>query len=109
MKRFVLAGLLLLTSILSADVLGFVQQKFSYLNFEKGQWDRVPGQPPCYTYTARENGATVDVLRYSSSNLVPFKATKGLKVTVCGDSAAFDEGFEAVAPIIGAAAQKPRP
>jgi hypothetical protein len=41
------------------------------------------------------------------SNLVSFKATKGLKVTVCGPIAAFDEGFEAGAPVPLPGKQKP--
>jgi hypothetical protein len=85
---------------LFADTLGFVEQKFSHLNFERARWDRSV-QLPCYTYTAKENGAMVDVLRYGTSNLVPFKATKGLKVTVCGSTAAFDEGFETGTPVTG--------
>ena len=92
-----LVGALLCSLTLFADTLGFVEQKFSHLNFEKGKWTRTE-QPPCYTYTANENGATVDVLRIGMSNLVPFRATKGLRVIVCGSTAAFDEGFEAWAP-----------
>ena len=88
-----LVGALLLSSLLGADTLGFVQQKFGDLHFEKGKWNRIV-QLPCYTYVAQEDGATVDVLRYGMSNLVPFKAVKGLRVTVCGDMAAFEEGFE---------------
>jgi len=63
-----------------ADTLGFVEQKFSYLNFEKGKWSRSV-QLPCYTYAALEDAATVNVLRIGMGNLVPFKAAKGLKVT----------------------------
>lgn len=92
-----LVGAFLCSLTLFADTLGFVEQKFSHLNFEKGKWVRTE-QPPCYTYTANENGATVDVLRIGMSNLVPFRATKGLRVIVCGSTAAFDEGFEAWPP-----------
>jgi hypothetical protein len=96
-KPCLLVAMPLVSLTLFADTLGFVEQKFSHLNFEKAKWSRSV-QLPCYTYTATENGATVDVLRMGTSNLVPFKAEKGLKVTVCGDTAAFDEGFEASAP-----------
>jgi hypothetical protein len=92
-----LVGALLCSLTLFADTLGFVEQKFSHLNFEKGKWSRAE-QPPCYTYTANQDGATVDVLRIGMNNLVPFRATKGLRVIVCGSTAAFDEGFEASAP-----------
>ena len=101
MKRTTLTSIvvLLLSTSVFADTLGFVEQKFSHLNFEKGKWSRSV-QTPCYTYTAIEDGATVDVLRLGMNNLVPFKAAKGLKVTVCGSTAAFDEGFEASAPAL---------
>ena len=99
MKRLLLfPTLLLLAHTSGADTLGFVEQKFSDLHFEKGKWTRTV-QPPCYTYTANVDGATVEVLRFGMSNLVPFKAAKGLKVTVCGSVAAFDEGFEAGLPL----------
>jgi hypothetical protein len=98
-KTLALAGALLFSGAVFADTLGFVEQKFSHLNFEKGKWSRSV-QTPCYTYTAIEDGATVDVLRIGMSNLVPFKAAKGLKVTACGSTAAFDEGFEASAPAL---------
>jgi hypothetical protein len=39
-------------------------------------------------------------------NLVQLKAKKGLKVTVCGSVAAFDEGFEATSPLPGGTAQQ---
>ncbi|HEX7360937.1 MAG TPA: hypothetical protein VF283_10635 [Bryobacteraceae bacterium] len=99
MKRNALLFLavLLLPVTLSADILGFVEQKFSYIHFENGKWARTE-QLPCYTYTAQQDGASVKVLRIGTSNLVPFKATKGLKVTVCGSVAAFDEGFETNMP-----------
>jgi hypothetical protein len=104
--RIIFAGAIFLTLVASADTLGFIEQRFSYLNFEKGKWDRATNLP-CYTYTARENDATVEVLRFGMSNLVSFKATKGLKVTVCGPIAAFDEGFEAGAPVPLPGKQKP--
>lgn len=98
-KKRLLFALSLLSITMLAGPLGFVEQKFSDLNFEKGKWDR-SAQPPCYTYTAREKGATVDVLRLGTNNLVPFIAEKGLKVTVCSSVAAFDEGFEAGVPLL---------
>ena len=99
-------GLLLLSLTVFADTLGFVEQKFSDINFEKGKWTRV-AQPPCYTYTATDDGATVDILRIGTSNLVPFKAAQGLKVLICGSTAAFDEGFQAGAPLVGNPIPKP--
>ena len=97
-KSLFFLGSLAASAWLSADTLGFVEQKFGDLHFEKGKWSRTM-QLPCYTYTAQEDGATVDVLRYGMSNLVPLKAAKGLRVTVCGDIAAFDEGFETGTPV----------
>jgi hypothetical protein len=86
---------LLVTAALSADTLGYVQQKFSAINFEKGKWTRT-AQLPCYAYVADADGARVEVMRYGTANLVPFKASKrGLTAMVCGDTVAFDEGFEA--------------
>jgi hypothetical protein len=93
----IVLGILWLSIPLSADTLGFVEQKFSDLHFERGQWSRFP-QTPCYTYTASVDGAIVDVLRIGMGNFVPFKATKGLRVMVCGSVAAFDEGFETGLP-----------
>ncbi|MFL6466111.1 MAG: hypothetical protein ACJ73N_17095 [Bryobacteraceae bacterium] len=104
-KALIFLGSLLVSAVLSADTLGFVEQKFSDLHFEKGRWSRTV-QLPCYTYAAQEDGAVVDVLRYGMSNLVPFKATKGLRVTVCGSIAAFEEGFETGAPVPGRTAPK---
>ena len=89
-----LTALLMLSLTLFADTLGFFEQKFSAINFEKGKWNRSI-QFPCFTYTATEDGATVEVLRVGTGNLVPFKAKKGLRVMVCGSTTAFDEGFEA--------------
>ncbi len=86
---------LLLAGVVGAETLGYVEQKFSAINFEKGKWTRT-AQLPCYSYVANVDGAGVDVLRYGTANLVPFKATKrGLTATICGDIVAFDEGFEA--------------
>ncbi|HEY7304675.1 MAG TPA: hypothetical protein VH601_11195 [Bryobacteraceae bacterium] len=96
--KLLISFLFPLSIVLRADTLGFVEQKFSDLHFEKAKWSRT-AQLPCYTYSALEDGATVDVLRIGMGNLVPFKATKGLKVTVCGSIAAFDEGFEAGSPL----------
>jgi hypothetical protein len=97
-KNFLIACLL--SGTLGADTLGFVEQKFTDLHFESGKWNRT-AQPPCYSYAAREDGAKVEVLRYGMGNLVPFKAKRGLTVTVCGSVAAFDEGFETGAPVSG--------
>ena len=88
---------LLFSSALGADTLGFVEQKFSDLHFGKEKWSRM-AQFPCYVYTARTDDAVVEVLRIGMGNLVPFKAKKGLTVTVCGSVAAFDEGFETGTP-----------
>jgi hypothetical protein len=84
----------LLSLSLFGDTLGFIEQRFVSLNFEKGKWDRTE-KSACYVYAAKENGAQVEVMRYGTSNLVAFRAPKGLAVTVCGSIAAFDEGFEA--------------
>jgi len=90
---------LLLSATLGADTLGYVEQKFSAINFEKGKWTRTP-ELPCYSYVAGSEGAVVEVLRYGTGNLVPFKATRrGLMVTVCGDTVALEEGFETGIPI----------
>ena len=82
---------------LFAGTVGFVEQYFSDIHFERSKWDR-DTRLPCFIYTALENGATVEVLRIGTNNLVPFRANKGLKVTVCGSVAAFDEGFETGVP-----------
>lgn len=97
MKTRIFWGWLAVSALSSADTLGFIEQKFGDLHFQRGKWSRT-AQLPCYTYTAQEDGATVDVIRYGMSNLVPLKAAKGLRVTVCGDIAAFEEGFETGAP-----------
>lgn len=101
----VLFGFLLLSTILGADTLGFVEQKFSDLHFEKGTWSRT-AQLPCYTYEAQADGAKVEILRIGMGNLVQLKAKKGLKVSVCGSVAAFDEGFETGAPLPGGTVQQ---
>ncbi len=101
-----LLAALLLPITVSADILGFVEQKFSDIHFDKGQWARVE-HSPCYTYTAQQDGATVDVFRIGISNFVPFKAKKGLRVIVCGSVAAFDEGFETEFPISAGASRRP--
>lgn len=107
-KTLALLGVLLSVT-LSADTLGFVEQKFSDLTFDRGKWTRTV-QLPCYVYAATAEGATVEILRIGAGNLVPFKATKqGLRVTVCGSTAAFDEGFQAGAPLSGGTIQKHRP
>jgi hypothetical protein len=98
-----LFGTLLLSLTLLADNLGFFEQKFTAVTFEKGKWSR-DVKLPCYAYTATEDGAIVEVLRLGTGSLVPFKATKGLKVTICGSTAAFDEGFEAGKPTLAKAA-----
>jgi hypothetical protein len=84
----------LLSFSLFGETLGFLEQKFNTINFEKGKWTRTD-KLPCYVYEAKENSAVVEVMRAGTSNLVPFRASKGLTVTVCGSTAAFDEGFEA--------------
>ena len=89
-----LAGAVLLSSVLHAETLGFFEQRFTAINFEKSKWSRTE-QGSCLVYTALENGAVVNVMRYGTSNQVPFKAAKNLKVAVCSSTAAFDEGFEA--------------
>lgn len=99
-KIIVALAFIVVSIAVKGDTLGFIEQKFSDLHFEKGKWSRTV-QQPCYSYEALEDGATVDVLRIGMGNLVPFKATKGLKVTVCGSTAAFDEGFEAGIPVSG--------
>jgi hypothetical protein len=86
----------ILAVTLFADTLGFLEQKFNSINFEKGKWSRTD-KAPCYVYVAKESNALVEIMRFGTSNLVPFRARKeGLTVTVCGSTAAFDEGFEAI-------------
>jgi hypothetical protein len=108
LKGIICLGDFVFSTMLAADTLGFVEQKFSDLHFEKGKWSRSL-QLPCYTYTALEDGAVVEVLRIGLGNLVPLRATKGLKVNVCGSTAAFDEGFEPGNPILNNTPQKRHP
>ena len=88
---------LLMTGLAHAEVLGYVEQKFSDIHFQLHQWTRAE-HVPCFTYTAQTDEAIVEVLRYGMNNLVPFRAKKDLKVTVCHSVAAFDEGFEIAIP-----------
>jgi hypothetical protein len=92
LKLYTFIAALLLCSSTFAETLGFFEQKINSINFEKGKWSRT-AQPPCYTYTANEEGALVEVMRIGTSNLVPFRASKGLKVVACGSTVAFEEGF----------------
>lgn len=101
-------GLLFSFSTVFGGTQGFVEQYFSDIHFEKGKWERTV-ELPCFAYAALENGASVEVMRIGTNNLVPFRATKGLKVTVCGNTAAFDEGFETGLPVPRAAAERPAP
>lgn len=88
---------LLLGLGLSGETLGYLEQKFNSINFEKNKWARGE-KGACWVYTAKETNALVEIMRFGTSNLVPFRATKqGLTVTVCGSTAAFEEGFEAKA------------
>ena len=96
-KAWLFVTAALVSGTLCADTLGFFEQRFSAINFEKSKWTRTE-ENSCRTYTALENGATVDVMRYGTNNQVPFRALKNLKVTICGSTAAFDEGFEAEIP-----------
>lgn len=98
-------GLLFASLLFAGGPLGFVEQRFADLHFEKDKWVRA-AQPPCYVYTAREDNATVEVLGIGSSDLVPFRAKKGLTVTACGEIAALEEGFEIGTPIPNAISPK---
>ena len=82
---------------LASEPLGLFEQRFSTINFERGKWTRTM-EPPCRVYVAQEAGAMVDVVRQGANTLVSFRSGKGLKVTICSDTAAFDEGFEATGP-----------
>jgi hypothetical protein len=85
----------LLAAGMFAETLGYLEQKFNSINFEKGKWSRAD-KAACFVYTAKESNALVEIMRFGTSNLVPFRATKeGLTVIVCGSTAAFEEGFEA--------------
>ena len=99
--KFFKVGLLLLGSavVSVADPLGWFEQKFSAINFETHKWTRTL-EPSCRVYTAVEDGAHVDVLRIGTNNLVAFRATKGLKVSICGSTASFDEGFDALGNVV---------
>jgi hypothetical protein len=103
--RSILIGSLLMTESAGADTLGFVEQRFGDLHFEPHKWSRTTNLP-CYVYTAEVEGAVVDVLRIGMGNFVPFKARRGLTVTVCGSVAAFAEGFETGLPVTSKAGQK---
>lgn len=82
---------------MGAETLGYIEQKFNSINFEKGKWARTE-KAACYLYTAKQSDAQVEIMRFGSSNLVSFRASKeGLTVTVCADTAVFEEGFEAKA------------
>jgi hypothetical protein len=95
MRTKLICAALLFCFGLHGDALGYLEQKFNSINFEKGKWSRVD-KAACYVYTAKESGAVVEIMRFGTSNLVPFRATTtGLTVTVCGSTAALEEGFEA--------------
>lgn len=79
-------------------LLGFFEQRFATINFEAAKWTRTVEQS-CRIYTANENGANVEVVRLEANNLVGFRASKGLRVAICGSVAAFDEGFEATGKV----------
>ena len=90
-----MGAVILFSLCVCGETLGYLEQKFNSINFEKGKWARVD-KGACWVYTAKESNALVEIMRVGTSNLVPFHATKeGLTVTVCGSTAAFDEGFEA--------------
>ena len=85
----------LLSLSVSGETLGYLEQKFNSINFEKGKWTRSE-KAACFVYAAKESNSLVEIMRFGTSNLVPFRANKeGLTVTVCGSTAAFEEGFEA--------------
>jgi hypothetical protein len=95
MRTKLICAMALLSLSMCAETLGFLEQKFNSINFEKGKWTRTD-RAACLVYAAKESGALVEIIRFGSSSLVPFRATvAGLTVTVCGSTAAFDEGFEA--------------
>ena len=89
-----MGAVILFSLCVYGETLGYLEQKFNSINFEKSKWSRTE-KLPCYVYEAKENGATVEIMRAGTSNLVPFRASKGLTVTICGSTAALDEGFEA--------------
>ena len=89
------AAALLFSLGVGGETLGYLEQKFNSINFEKGKWARSE-KAACYVYTAKATDAQVEIIRFGSSNLVSFRASKeGLTVTVCTDTAVFEEGFEA--------------
>lgn len=102
--RLMTGGCLLLAAAFSttAEPLGWFEQRFSAINFDPHKWSRTAEQS-CRVYTAQEDASKVEVLRIGTNNLVAFRASKGLKITICGSTAAFDEGFEA----LGSVDQKP--
>lgn len=77
-KTLALMGALLFSSMLCADTLGFFEQKFSAINFERGKWTRTV-QLPCYTYTATENAAAVEVLRVGTAKPRPLQGKARVK------------------------------
>ncbi len=106
-RRALLFIAVLAAAAVQADTLGFVQQKFSFLSFERGKWDRA-AQGSCAIYSARQDDAIAEILRIGAGNLVPFKAKTGMKVVVCGDTASFDEGFDAGPLMTGGTSQSKR-
>ena len=84
---------------LASEPLGLFEQRFSTINFDRGKWTRTI-EPPCRIYVAQEAGAIVDVVRQGANTLISFRSGKGSKVTICSDTAAFDEGFEAISPTV---------
>ncbi len=92
--KFICMAALLSLGLSSGETLGYLEQKFNSINFEKGKWTRVQ-KDQCFLYTATEANASVEIMRYGTSNLVLFSASrKGLDIFVCDDTAALDEGFE---------------
>ena len=52
LNRLICASLLV-SLIVCADTLGYVEQKFNSINFEKGKWTRTE-KAACWVYTAKE-------------------------------------------------------
>jgi hypothetical protein len=75
LTRHLAVGLILTSALFAGGPLGFVEQRFAYLHFEKDKWTRA-AQPPCYVYAAREDNATLELLGIGSSDLVPFRTKK---------------------------------
>jgi hypothetical protein len=88
-----------------ADPLGFVEQRFTHVYFERGKWSR-HAELPCFVYTANADNAKVEFLVRGGSDLVPFRAKKDGTVTICNSTAAMDEGFEAGRPLRTPSAEK---